>query len=47
MRRQLVFVLSRTTAKRYCPWAAVIAKVEAGFLAFSSREDYLQWKKQK
>lgn len=46
--RQL-FVGCRTygTAKRLCPWSAVIAKVDGGFICFESVTDYQTWKNQR
>lgn len=37
----------RKTAKKRCPWAAVIAKVDGGYHAFESWQDYQTWRKQK
>lgn len=37
---------SRVTAKRHCPWAVVLAKVEGGFLCFASAVDFQTWKGQ-
>jgi hypothetical protein len=45
--RKLFCRCSRNTAKRRCPWAAVIAKVEGGYLAFESINDYRTWRNQK
>lgn len=47
MRTQLIECTSRSTARRLAPWAAVIAKVEGGFMAFESVTDYATWKRQK
>lgn len=38
---------SYNTARRRCPWAAVIVKVEGGFIAFEFVTDYITWKNQK
>lgn len=47
MRTEFVECRSRSTAKRRCPWSAVIAKVEGGFMAFESVEDYKTWRTQR
>ena len=47
MRTETVICKSRSTAKRRCPWAAAIAKVEGGYIAFESRADYRVWRAQK
>lgn len=46
MRKEFVACSSYSTAWRRCPWAAVIVKVEGGFLAFESVTDYQIWKGQ-
>lgn len=46
MRTEFVDCNSRSTAKRRCPWAAVIARVEGGYRCFESAEDYRLWRKQ-
>ena len=47
MRTEFLQVASRSTAARRAPWAAKIAKVEGGFMAFESRDDYRIWRGQK
>lgn len=47
MRTETVECKHRSTAKRRCPWAAVIAKVEGGFMCFESVDDYRTWKNQR
>lgn len=47
MRQAFIECGSRSTASRRCPWAAVIAKVEGGFIAFESVTDYVAWKRQR
>ena len=44
MRREWVHCRGRSTCRRRCPWAAIIAKVEEGFVAFESVNDYWQWR---
>jgi hypothetical protein len=47
MRKQFVECQSQSTAKRRCPWAAVIAKAQSGFWCFESIADYEAWQGQK
>lgn len=47
MRRTMIDCKSRTTARRSCPWAARIARVEGGWMAFESVADYATWRRQK
>ena len=47
MRKELIEVKSYSTAKRRAPWAAVIARVSGGFMAFESVNDYRTWKAQR
>ena len=47
MRKEFIECASYGTAKRRCPWAAIIARVEGGFMAFESIQDYKTWKGQK
>ncbi len=47
MRKLFIECASRSTAARRAPWAAVIMKVEGGFIAFESAEDYRVAKAQK
>ena len=47
MRKEFVSCKSYGTAKRHCPWAAVIAKADGGYWAFESIQDYKTWKGQK
>jgi len=47
MRKELIEVSSYSTAKRRAPWAAVIARVSGGFMAFESVDDYRTWRGQK
>ena len=47
MRKEFFFNVSRYFVTRYCQWAAVIARVEGGFVAFESRDDYRVWKNQR
>lgn len=47
MRQLFVQCQSRSTAKRRAPWAAIIAKVTGGFIAFESIDDYKTWKGQR
>jgi hypothetical protein len=47
MRKEMVECKSRETAKRRCPWAAKVVKVEGGYVAFESADDWRIWKNQK
>lgn len=47
MRTVFIECKSRSTAKRRAPWAAVITKVDGGFMAFESVSDYEMWRNQK
>lgn len=47
MRKEFIECRSRSTAQRRCPWAAVVTKVEGGFMAFESADDYRIWRQQK
>ena len=47
MRKLFIECGSYNTAKRRAPWAQVIMKVTAGYIAFENYADYLTAKKQK
>lgn len=47
MRTKFIECETRYAAKKECPWAAVIAKVDGGFMVFESYDDYEIWKNQK
>ena len=47
MRTLFVQCRSRSTAKRRALWAAVIARVEGGFMCFESVADYQTWRNQR
>lgn len=47
MRIEYVECKSRRTARNRCPWAAVISKVNGGFMAFESIFDWKTWRKQR
>jgi len=46
MRKEYVRVATRSQAKKACPWASVIVKVDGGYLCFESVDDYRTWKNQ-
>ena len=46
-RRELVECDYRKAAEKECPWAAVIIKVDSGFMCFENMSDYMTWKNQK
>lgn len=47
MRKTFVECKSYQTARRRCPWAAIIAKADGGYWAFESVEDYAIWRNQR
>jgi len=47
MRREFVQLKTRVAVKNRCPWAAVICKVEGGYIAFESIAEAATWKRQK
>ena len=47
MGQAFIGVNSRKAAAKECPWAAVIVKVDGGYMCFESADDYKTWKNQK
>lgn len=47
MKSEFVEAETRSEAETKCPWAAVVRKVEGGYHAFESVQDYETWKRQK
>jgi hypothetical protein len=47
MRREFIECKSGSTASRRAPWAAIICRVEGGFIAFESMQDYRTWREAK
>ena len=47
MNTSFVYCADRRTAKKRCPWAARITKVDGGFIAFATVDDYDTWRRQK
>lgn len=47
MRQEFIQVESRKDAIKQAPWAAKIVKVDGGYKAFESIQDYEAWKNQK
>lgn len=47
MRQESILVKSYATAKKRCAWASIIIKVDGGFMAFESMDDYKRFKNQK
>ena len=39
--------MTRTMVQKLAPWAAKIIKVDGGYMAFESLDDYKTWKNQK
>lgn len=37
---------NKAGARKLAPWAAIIARVDGGWLAFESKKDYYQWRRQ-
>jgi hypothetical protein len=46
MKTQSITAKSAASARKIAPWAAKVAKVEGGYMAFESLTDYAQWRKQ-
>jgi hypothetical protein len=42
---QFVAAETRYAAKKACPWALAITKVEGGFMCFASTEAQRKWKR--
>lgn len=47
MRQVFIQTNKKTDALKECPWANKIVKVDGGYRAFESIEDYKTWKNQK
>jgi hypothetical protein len=47
MRVEFIELKKRTSVNRIAPWACMIVKVEGGWMAFESIEDYRTWNNQK
>ena len=47
MRTEFLRLKKRDLAEVAAPWAAVICKVEGGYMAFESIADWRTWKNQK
>jgi hypothetical protein len=46
MRQETIRLKTYNGAKRRAPWAAVIARIYGGFIAFESVDDFIRWKSQ-
>ena len=46
MRTVTIYCKQRSVARRLCPWAARIARVEGGYKCFESLEDFRTWSRQ-
>jgi hypothetical protein len=46
MRQETIRLKTYNGAKRRAPWAAVIARIYGGFIAFESVDDFIIWKGQ-
>ena len=47
MKTQIIAAKSAVSARKTAPWAAKVAKVEGGYMAFESIADYAQWRNQR
>ena len=47
MKKALIICKTRKTAVKRAAWACKIVKVEGGYMAFESWDDYKVWKNQK
>ena len=47
MKKALIICKTRKTAVKRATWASKIVKVEGGYMAFESWDDYKIWKNQK
>lgn len=47
MRKAFVQCRARSTAKRRCPWAAVVAAADGGYWCFETVDAYKEWRGQK
>lgn len=47
MRTMFIHCKTRRTAVKYAPWASFIVKVDGGFCAFESTDDYRVWRNQR
>jgi hypothetical protein len=47
MRKELIEARTAAAARKLAPWAASVAKVEGGYLAFESLQDFATWKGQR
>lgn len=47
MRKEFVEAKRASEARRKAPWAAVVAKVVGGYIAFESVVEYETWRRQR
>jgi len=47
MRTELIRLKTYNGAKKRAPWAAIIARIYGGFIAFESVDDFIKWKANK
>ncbi len=47
MRKEFIETSKRSIAVKEAYWAVKIVKVEGGYMAFESRDDFNTWKNQK
>jgi hypothetical protein len=46
MRKEMIQVKTRKEAEQAAPWASKVVKVDGGYMAFESIDDYRAWKNQ-
>lgn len=47
MQTQFIVAKTAAEARKLAPWAAKAVKVDGGYMAFESLDDYATWKAQK
>lgn len=47
MRQKFIQASKKSEAKKECPWACLVIKVDGGYMCFESPVDYELWKNQK
>jgi hypothetical protein len=45
--KTILILATLKTAKKQCPWASKIVKVDGGYMCFESLQDYETWRNQK
>jgi len=47
MRKEIIECETLEQAQEQAPWSSKIEKIEGGFMAFESNDDFLTWSNQK